>query len=195
MTHPFIDSFASGLRERAIASLRFQFPYMEAGLKRPDPPILAQAAIRAAVAKARLLFPGLALVAGGKSFGGRMTSQAAAASPMPGLRGIGFLGFPLHPPGRPSLDRAEHLRNVRVPMLFLQGTRDRLADVALMAEAARQLGDRATLRLLEGADHSFHAPGRNAHSDAEIQREMLDAFAVWVENAAARSPGDGGKRR
>jgi len=195
MSHPFMDSFASGLCERGIASLRFQFPYMEAGLKRPDPSNLAQAAIRAAVAEARLLFPDLCLLAGGKSFGGRMTSQAAAAAPMPGLRGIAFLGFPLHPPGRPSVDRAEHLRNVRLPMLFLQGTRDRLADIALMAEVVRQLGGRATLRLLEGADHSFHAPARNAPGAAEIKREMLDAFGAWVEAATVRAPDEGGKRR
>ena len=195
MSHPFMDSFASGLCERGIASLRFQFPYMEAGLKRPDPSNLAQAAVRAAVAEARLLFPDLCLLAGGKSFGGRMTSQAAAAAPMPGLRGIAFLGFPLHPPGRPSVDRAEHLRNVRLPMLFLQGTRDRLADIALMAEVVRQLGGRATLRLLKGADHSFHAPARNAPGAAEIKREMLDAFGAWVEAATVRAPDEGGKRR
>jgi predicted alpha/beta-hydrolase family hydrolase len=160
--------------------LRYQFPYMEQGGKRPDPPKLAQATVRAAVAAAARLAPALALFAGGKSFGGRMTSQAQAASPLPGVRGLVFFGFPLHPSGKPSDQRAEHLFHVKIPMLFLQGTRDALADLALLAPLTERLGDRATLQLLEDADHSFHVPARTGRKDADIRSEMLDAFTAWT---------------
>ena len=180
MAHPFMERVASELGERSIATLRYQFPYMEQGGKRPDPPKLAHAAVRAAVAAAARLAPALPLIAGGKSFGGRMTSQAQAASPLPGVRGLVFFGFPLHPAGKPSDQRAEHLSDVQVPMLFLQGTRDALADLALLAPLAERLGDRVTLRLLEDADHSFHVPARTGRKDADVRSEMLDAFTDWA---------------
>jgi uncharacterized protein len=184
MSHPFLEAVASGLAERGIATLRFQFPYMEAGAGRPDPPRLAEATVRAAVARAAALLPGLPLLAGGKSFGGRMSSQAEAASPM-SLHGLAFLGFPLHPAGRPSMDRAAHLEKVRRPMLFLQGARDALADAGLMVQVARRLGARATLRFLADADHSFHVPARSGRTDAEVRRDLLDAFAAWAEGAVS----------
>jgi uncharacterized protein len=180
MAHPFMERVASELGERGIATLRYQFPYMEQGGKRPDRPSLAQATVRAAVAAAARLAPALPLIAGGKSFGGRMTSQAQAASPLPGVRGLVFLGFPLHPAGKPSDQRAEHLFDVRVPMLFLQGTRDALADLTLLTPLLERLGDRATLRRLEDADHSFHVPARTGRKDADVRGEMLDAFAAWA---------------
>src|SRR2546430_16686558 len=151
MTHPFMTAIAKGLAERGTVTLRYQFPYMEQGSKRPDAPKLAQATVRAAVAEASRLVPELPLFAGGKSFGGRMTSQAQAASPLPGVRGLVFLGFPLHPAGRPSDERGEHLFGVQIPMLFLQGTRDALADLKLVKPLIERLGDRATLRLFEDA--------------------------------------------
>jgi predicted alpha/beta-hydrolase family hydrolase len=181
MSHPFMAAIADGLAERGIATLRYQFPYMERGSKRPDAPKLAQATVRAAVTEASHLVPKLALVAGGKSFGGRMTSQAQAESPLPGVRGLVFLGFPLHAVGRPSEERAKHLFEVEIPMLFLQGTRDALADVHLMQRLAQQLGPRATLKLLSDADHSFHVPARSGRKDAEVRAEVLDALAAWVE--------------
>jgi hypothetical protein len=187
MTHPFMASVAAGLVARHIATLRYQFPYMEAGARRPDPPRLAQATVRAAVAEAARLLPALALVAGGKSFGGRMTSQAQAASPLPGVRGLAFLGFPLHPSGRPSDERAAHLSDVTVPMLFLQGTRDALADVTLLRPLVERLGPRASLRLFDDADHSFHVPARSGRKDADVRAEMLDALAGWMRELAAPS--------
>ena len=180
MAHSFMEAFAIGLSERGLASLRYQFPYMEKGSKRPDPPAIAQSAVRAAVAKAAEIFPGLALIAGGKSFGGRMTSQAQAAAPLPGARGLAFVGFPLHPAGKPSTDRADHLAKIDIPMLFLQGTRDSLAEVALIEPVVQRLGSRATLHLAEGADHSFHVLARSGRKDAEVMNEILDAFAGWV---------------
>ncbi|MGA2055964.1 MAG: alpha/beta family hydrolase [Bradyrhizobium sp.] len=180
MTHSFMEAFANGLGERGIASLRYQFPYMEKGSKRPDPPAIAQAAVRAAVAKAAQSFPGLALIAGGKSFGGRMTSQAQAAAPLPGVRGLAFAGFPLHPAGKSSTDRADHLAKVNLPMLFLQGTRDGLAEVALIEGVVQRLGSRATLHLVDGADHSFHVLARSGRNDREVMSEILDAFANWA---------------
>ena len=180
MAHSFMEAFAIGLSERGLASLRYQFPYMEKGSKRPDPPAIAQAAVRAAVAKAAEIFPGLALIAGGKSFGGRMTSQAQAAAPLPGARGLAFVGFPLHPAGKPSTDRADHLARIDIPMLFLQGTRDSLAEVALIEPVVQRLGSRATLHLAEGADHSFHVLARSGRNDREAMSEILDAFAGWV---------------
>lgn len=180
MAHPFMATVAAELAERDIASLRYQFPYMEQGGKRPDPPKLAQAAVRAAVTEATRLLPSLPLFAGGKSFGGRMTSQAQAVSPLPNVRGLAFFGFPLHPAGKPSDERAEHLFDVQIPMLFLQGTRDTLADTKLLKGVVKGLGKRATLHLYDDADHSFHVPARSGRKDADVRREMLDAFAEWT---------------
>lgn len=177
MFHPFMEAVARELAQRAIATLRYQFPYMEQGSKRPDPPKLAHATVRAAVGQAARLMPALPLIAGGKSFGGRMTSQTQAVSAMPGVRGLVFLGFPLHPAGRPSEERAEHLFQVEVPMLFLQGTRDRLADLGLLERLMERLGPRASLRLLQDADHSFRVPAR---ADAAVKREMMDSMAEWI---------------
>ncbi len=184
MTHPFMAAVASGLAERGIATLRYQFPYMERGSKRPDAPALAQAAVRAAVEQAARSLPGLPLVAGGKSFGGRMTSQAQAASALPGVRGLVFLGFPLHAAGKPTDERARHLSDVQVPMLFLQGTRDNLADPTLMQRLAQRLGTRATLRWFDDADHSFHVPARSGRNDAELRSSLLDVLAAWVDEHA-----------
>ena len=186
MTHPFLAAVATELGKRGIATLRYQFPYMERGGKRPDPPALAQAAVRAAVAEAARRLPGLALIAGGKSFGGRMTSQAQAADPLSGVRGLAFLGFPLHPAGRPSRDRAKHLFDVQVPLLFLQGTRDTLAALDQIEPVCQALGGRATLRLFEDADHSFHVPARSGRRDAEVRAEMMDVFAAWTERVIGR---------
>ena len=181
MSHPVMAAVADGLAECGIATLRYQFPYMEQGSKRPDTPKLAQATVRAAVAQASRMVPKLALVAGGKSFGGRMTSQAQAESPLPGVRGLAFLGFPLHAVGRPSDERAKHLLEVAISMLFLQGTRDALADVHLVKKLAKKLGSRATLKLLFDADHSFHVPARSGRKDAEVRAEVLDAIASWIQ--------------
>jgi hypothetical protein len=188
MTHPFMASVAAGLAQRGIASLRYQFPYMERRSRRPDPPKLAHAAVRAAVAEAGRLLPCLALVAGGKSFGGRMTSQAQAAAPLPKVRGLAFLGFPLHPAGRPSRERGEHLFDIAIPMLFLQGTRDNLASLDELEPLCEALGARAVLRLLADADHSFHVPARSGRTDAQVRDEMLDALVAWID----RLPGDSG---
>jgi uncharacterized protein len=186
MTHPFLEAVAEGLGERGVATLRYQFPYMEQRGKRPDPPALAQATVRAAVAVAARQLPGLPLIAGGKSFGGRMTSQAQAAAALPDVRGLAFLGFPLHPAGRPSDERAKHLFDVRMPLLFLQGTRDALADLALLQPVIERLGAGATLRLFPEADHSFHVPARTGRKDAEVMQEMLDAMAEWIGIVAAK---------
>jgi predicted alpha/beta-hydrolase family hydrolase len=180
MTHPFMQSIADALATRGIATLRYQFPYMEKGAKRPDSPKLAQATVRAAVTQAARLLPGLAFIAGGKSFGGRMTSQAQATSPLPGVQGLVFLGFPLHPAGKPSDDRATHLYEVNIPMLFLQGTHDDLADLALVQALSDRLGRRATLRLFADADHSFHVRKRSGRSDAQIIGDLSDALAEWL---------------
>lgn len=180
MTHPFMASLAEGLAERRVATLRYQFPYMERGAKRPDAPAVAQATVRAATAAASRLVPDLPLVAGGKSFGGRMTSQAQAASPLAGVRGIAFLGFPLHAAGRPSDERGRHLLDVHIPMLFLQGSRDRLADLQRLRPLVGRLGARATLRVFDHADHSFHVPARSGSSDADVRARMLDALADWI---------------
>jgi predicted alpha/beta-hydrolase family hydrolase len=185
MAHPFMASVADALAERGIATVRYQFPYMEQGGRRPDPPALAQATVRAAVAKAAELVPGLPLIAGGKSFGGRMTSQAQAAEPLANVRGLAFLGFPLHPAGKPSDARARHLLEVKVPMLFLQGTRDALADTALLKPVVAGLGKRATLLLFDDADHSFHVPVRSGRKDVDVLREMMEAFAAWAERTAS----------
>ncbi len=181
MNHPFLAAVAAELVQRGIATLRYQFPYMERGARRPDPPQLAQATVRAAVAAALRLLPGLPLIAGGKSFGGRMTSQAQARAPLQGVRGLAFLGFPLHPAGRPSPDRAKHLFDVHIPMLFLQGTRDALARLEQLQPLSQALGARATLKLFEDADHSFHVPARSGRKDAQIRGEMLDALVGWID--------------
>lgn len=183
MTHPSMEAVAVELGERGIATLRYQFPYMEQGAKRPDPPALCHAAVRAAVTKAGALK--LPIIAGGRSFGGRMTSQAQAKSALAGVRGLAFLGFPLHPAGRPSDERAGHLFDVRVPMLFLQGTRDALAGLSLLQPLVKRLGERATLKLLEDADHSFHVPAKTGRKDAEVRREMLDTLAAWTRTVVA----------
>ena len=185
MTHPFLTAVANELAERGIATLRYQFPYMEQGSKRPDVPKLCHATVRASVQEASRLVPKLPLFAGGKSFGGRMTSQAQAASPLTGVRGLVFLGFPLHPPGKPSDERAKHLFDVKIPMLFLQGTRDEFADLQLLEPLCKRLGDRAPLKLLQDADHSFHVPARTGRKDAEVRTELLDAMANWVRSIIA----------
>ena len=181
MAHPFMAAAANGLAARGIATLRYQFPYMEQGSKRPDAPKLAHATVRAAVLETSRLVPELALFAGGKSFGGRMTSQAQAASPLPGVRGLVFLGFPLHPPGQPSEERGKHLFDVQIPMLFLQGTRDDFASMELLEPLRQQLGARATLKLFQDADHSFHVPARTGRKDSEVRIELLDALAEWIQ--------------
>ena len=181
MTHPFMAAIAEGLAARGIATLRYQFPYMERGTKRPDPPQLAHATVRAAVARAARALPDLPLIAGGKSFGGRMTSQAQAKAPLPGVRGLAFLGFPLHPAGRPSQERGEHLFALQIPMLFLQGTRDTLAALNQLEPLCSHLGPRATLKLFPDADHSFHVPARGGRKDAQVRAEMLDILSDWIE--------------
>jgi len=188
MTHPFMAAIADGLAERGIATSRYQFPYMEQGSKRPDSPKVAHAAVRAAVLEASKLK--LPLFAGGKSFGGRMTSQAQAVSPLPGVRGLVFLGFPLHPPGKPSDERAKHLFDVNVPMLFLQGTRDEFADLKLLEPLGQQLGPRATLKLFPDADHSFHVPARSGRKDAEVRVELLDAMTKWIDRVINNKDAD-----
>jgi len=185
MAHPFLANVAGELAERGIASLRYQFPYMEARGRRPDPPKLAQATVRAAAGEAARLVPELPLFAGGRSFGGRMTSQAQALSPLPGVRGLAFLGFPLHPAGKPSQERGRHLFEIGIPMLFLQGTRDALAALHELEPLCRALGDRAALRLLEDADHAFHVPARTGRKDAQLRGEMLDALSRWIDDVRA----------
>jgi predicted alpha/beta-hydrolase family hydrolase len=184
MAHPFMTAIADGLAARDVATLRYQFPYMERGTKRPDAPPLAHATVRAAVATASQLAPQLVLVAGGKSFGGRMTSQAQAAEPLPNVHGLAFLGFPLHPAKRPSTERAEHLFAVQIPMLFLQGTRDALAELSLLEPLTGRLGPRTTLQLFPGADHSFHVAGREPDRNTRVQSELLDALTSWIERIA-----------
>jgi predicted alpha/beta-hydrolase family hydrolase len=186
MTHPFMAAVADGLGARGVATLRYQFLYMERGSKRPDPPKLAHAAVRAAVAETAKRLPKLPLIAGGKSFGGRMTSQAQAAAPLPGVLGLAFLGFPLHPAKLPSRERGKHLSEVKIPMLFLQGTRDALASRDELEPLCQELGARASLRLYEDADHSFHVPARGGRKDTEIMSEMLDTFVAWADGVIAR---------
>jgi predicted alpha/beta-hydrolase family hydrolase len=181
MTHPSMETIATGLAERGIATLRYQFPYMEKGSKRPDPPAIAHATVRAAVAEAARGCAKLPLIAGGKSFGGRMTSQAQAISPLAGVVGLAFFGFPLHPAGKPSRERAKHLADVHVPMLFLQGTRDALAELTLLEPVVNGLGPLATLHLVKEADHSFHVLARSGRNDREVTTELLDAFAAWAD--------------
>src|ERR1700752_3131418 len=186
MAHPFMAAVANGLGERNIASLRYQFPYMEKRAKRTDPPKVANAAVRAAIAEARLPPPDVPLIAGGKSFGGRMASQAQASERLEGVAGLAFFGFPLHPAGRPSRERAAHLSEVTIPMLFLQGTRDALAELNELEPVCKALGDRATLKLFADADHSFHVPARTGRKDAEVLAEVLAAFAEWVKSITSQ---------
>ena len=180
MDHPFMTTVAEELAKRRIATLRYQFPYMERRSRRPDPPQIAHAAVRAAAAAALRFVPKLPLIAGGKSFGGRMTSQAQAKAPLENVRGLAFLGFPLHPAGRPSHDRAEHLFDVKIPMLFLQGTRDTLASLDELRPVCKMLGKLATLKVLADADHSFHVPARTGRNDMQVLSEALDAFSDWL---------------
>jgi uncharacterized protein len=186
MHHPFMAHLAADLARREIATLRYQFPYMEKHGRRPDPPALCHATVRAAVNTARQLLPALPLFAGGKSFGGRMTSQAQAADPLPEVRGLAFLGFPLHPPKQPSDSRAAHLLKVQVPMLFLQGARDVYAEPELLNPLITLLADRATLLLLPDADHSFHVPARSSFTDSQINDDMINALAGWMGAVARR---------
>jgi hypothetical protein len=180
MTHSFMATVADGLAERNIATLRYQFPYMELGKKRTDIPPTAHAAVRAAVAHAAQLFGPLRLFAGGKSFGARMTSQAQSIEPLPQVEGLIFLGFPLHPAGEPASSRADHLSKVQVPMLFVQGTQDKLADMDLLRPVIDSLGARATLMSIDQADHSFHVLKRSGRDDDEVMTEVLDGVARWV---------------
>ena len=186
MLHPFMAHLATDLGMRGIATLRYQFPYMEKNGRRPDPPALCHATVRAAVDAARTLLPALPLFAGGKSFGGRMTSQAQAANPLPEVRGLAFLGFPLHPPKQPSDSRAAHLLKVQVPMLFLQGARDLYAEAEMLNPLIALLADRATLVLLPDADHSFHVPARSRSSDSQINDDMINALSGWIGAVARR---------
>jgi uncharacterized protein len=189
MEHPAMQSVAAGLTRRDIATLRYQFPYMERKSRRPDPPPLCHATVRAAVAEAARLAPDLPLFAGGRSFGGRMTSQAQAQAALAGVRGLMFLAFPLHPAGRPGTDRAAHLRDVGIPMLFIQGTRDELADLELLRPLVQSLGAQATLHVLQNADHSFHVAARSGRNDAQIRDDALDAACAWLERLRGEAPG------
>ena len=184
MTHSSMETVAAGLGGRGVATLRYQFPYMEAGSKRPDKPAIAHATVRAAVAEAARCCPGLRLIAGGRSFGGRMTSQAQAMAPLAGVRGLAFFGFPLHPADKPSNERAKHLSEIRIPMLFLQGTQDKLAELKLLEPMVAHLGPSATLHLVQHADHSFHVPARSGRNDREVMDEILDEFVNWAETIA-----------
>ena len=185
MTHPFMAAVAEGLAARGIATLRYQFPYMERGSKRPDAPPLAQATVRAAAAEAARRLPGLPLIAGGKSFGGRMTSQAQASAPLPRVRGLAFLGFPLHPAKQPSIARAAHLSRIDVPMLFLQGTRDALAELRLLEPLIARLGSYAELAAFADADHSFHVPARSGRKDADVLAGVSGTLAAWIRTLTA----------
>ena len=180
MKHPFMAAVAKGLAARGVSTVRYEFPYMERGSKRPDTPAVAHARVREAVDEAARRAPGVPLFAGGKSFGGRMTSQAQAAQPLPRVQGLIFFGFPLHAPGKPSNDRATHLAEVRVPMLFLQGSRDEFAELALLQPVVQRLGKLATLELFDDADHSFHVPARSGRRDADVREEMLEKAARWM---------------
>src|SRR3954471_639919 len=184
MSHPFMETVTTGLAERGIATLRYQFPYMEKAGKRPDAPDVAHAAVRAAVAEAARRCPGLPLIAGGKSFGSRMTSQAQAIAPLAGVRGLAFLGFPLHPPGKPSTSRAAHLSDIKIPMLFLQGTRDDFAEMTLLEPVVKALGAMASLHVVQEADHSLHVPARSGRNNPEVMNEVLDTLSAWIGGVA-----------
>jgi hypothetical protein len=184
MTHQFMEQVATGLCGCGIATLRYQFPYMEKESKRPDPPAIAHATVRAAVGEAARCCSGLTLIAGGKSFGGRMTSQAQAIAPLAGVRGLAFLGFPLHPAGKPSNERAKHLSDVHVPMLFVQGTRDKLAEFQLLEPVVKGLGTSASLHLVQEADHSFHVPARSGRNDRDTMNEVVGTLSAWIDATA-----------
>ena len=184
MRHASMDKIAEGLADRVIATFRFNFPYMENKQGRPDQPAVAHAAVRAAVEEAARLCPGMKLVAGGKSFGGRMTSQAQAKTPLPHVKGLAFLGFPLHADKKPSTERAEHLAHVEIPMLFLQGTRDGLADLGLLKPVLKALGPKATLHEVEGGDHSFAVLKKSGRTNDEALTEVLDTLAAWIDKLA-----------
>jgi predicted alpha/beta-hydrolase family hydrolase len=179
MRHPFMESVAGRLAELGLATFRYQFPYMEAGRKGPNPAPVLVKTVRSAVGEAARLAPGLTLVAGGKSMGGRMTSTAAAAEPLPGVHGLAFFGFPLHAPGRPSSDRGAHLADVGLPMLFLQGTRDKLADLDLLRPLLARVSPKPRLELVDDGDHSFHVPKRSGRTDEEVLDDVSAAFADW----------------
>ena len=185
MEHAFLAALAQRLHDRGVAVLRFQFPFMQQGSRRPDPPPVAQAAIRAALAEAARRVPGVPLFATGKSFGARMSSQAQAQEPLPGMRGLVFFGFPLHPADKPGTARGEHLAQVELPMLFLQGTRDALANLDLIEPVVRQLGDRATLHVVDGADHAFHVLVRSGRNDAQVLDELATTAAAWMRERAS----------
>jgi predicted alpha/beta-hydrolase family hydrolase len=184
MNHEFMERVAAGLYDHGVATLRYQFPYMEKGSKRPDAPPVAHATVRAAAAEAARCCAGLTLIAGGKSFGGRMTSQAQAIAPLAGVRGLAFMGFPLHPAGKPSDTRATHLSDIHVPMLFVQGTRDKLAELQLLEPLARRLGTSASLHLVHEADHSFHVLARSGRNDREVMNEVVATLAAWIGTIA-----------
>ena len=186
MAHPFMATVAAELAARGIATLRYQFPYMERGGRRPDPPKLAHATVGAAVSEASRRVPDLPLVAGGKSFGGRMTSQAQALSPLPGVRGLAFLGFPLHAAGAASQERGKHLFDVHIPMLFLQGTRDKLAELGEIEPLCATLGHRASLKLFADADHSFHVAARTGRKDRDVLNDVVDAIAAWTDTVTSQ---------
>ena len=179
MRHAFMETMAQRLAQRSIATLRYQFPYTERGMKRIDPEPLLLDTVRAAVAMGREASGGVRLLAGGKSMGGRMTSRAAAAAPLEGVAGLAFLGFPLHPAGQPGISRAEHLSKVTIPLLFLQGTRDALADLALMRPVAGRLGKLATLHVVEHADHMFHVLKKSGRTDDQVLDELADTIVAW----------------
>jgi uncharacterized protein len=185
MRHRFMDAIAEALAARGIATLRYQFPYMAGGGRRPDPPPVLQATVRAAVAEAARLAPDLPLVAGGKSLGGRMTSGAQAREPLPGVHALVFLGFPLHPPKQPGVSRAEHLAGVHIPMLFLQGTRDELADLELVTGVCRDLGPRATLHVVDGANHAFEVLKRSGRTNEEVREELVRTIEEWCRALTA----------
>jgi predicted alpha/beta-hydrolase family hydrolase len=188
MQHSFMEELSQALSERHIATLRYQFPYMERGSKRPDAPALCHATVRAAVSEAARLEPSLPLFAGGKSFGGRMTSQAQALSPLPNVRGLIFVGFPLHPAGAPADTRGKHLRDISIPMLFLQGDRDKLAMLELLQPLIEQLGAHATLQIFDHADHSFAVPARIVRSGVDMRQALADAIARWIAKPASTQP-------
>jgi len=189
MRHPFLERIAQALGERNVATYRYEFLYMEKRAGRPDPPAVAEARVREAVLEAARVAPGLPVFAGGKSFGGRMTSQAQAREPLPGVRGLVFLGFPLHPPGRPATSRGDHLDDVLIPMLFLQGSRDEFAGLDLLKPVVKRLGKRVTLHVVEGGDHSFKVLKRTGRTETDVMTEIADSIASWVANPGAMPRG------
>lgn len=195
MRHPFMVAVAEALAERGVATLRWEFPYMAAGKARPDRPPVAEAAVRAVWSAARAQFAELPMFAGGKSFGGRMTSRAHAAAPLPGLTGLAFLGFPLHPPKKPGTERAEHLGTATGPLLFVQGERDELAQLELLRPVIDGLGDRATLHVVAHADHGFEVRKRSGRTEADVLAEVADTVARWMEHVVRGSESSPVRRR